>query len=333
MNLSSRRPRQPVRDAWTYDRLVRERAIALGHAIDSSTHLSYTSHVHSYLAFCKLHNFSIEPTPDTLSFFVVYMCHYIKPSSVDSYLSGICNQLEHLYPDIRRVRKGYLVSRTLAGCKRMLNSPTTRKAPLQVEDIELLFRLFPPISHDNLLFRALLLAGVLALHRLGELTWSDDPQLRSWRKVIKRSSARLTPTSFSYTLPSSKADHIFEGNLILITAQPGLINAVPTFTVYLRSRDALHPFQPALWLTSAGAVPTRSWFMNRLRTANLPNVGGHSMRAGGATFFAAAGWPDDRIQALGRWSSQAFKIYIRKNPVVLQALLHSRTSPGAPSRV
>lgn len=98
---------------------------------------------------------------------------------------------------------------------------------------------------------------------------------------------------------------------------------MPEFKAYLTSRDRLHPWQPALWLTERGDIPTRRWFLSRRRQANLQNVGGHSLRAGGATFFAAAGWPDDRIQALGRWSSDAFKIYIRKNPVVLQALLHS----------
>lgn len=321
---TSRTSRQPARVAWTHDRLVRERAIALGQAIDSSTHASYSSHVHSYLAFCKLHDFPITPTADTLSFFVVYMSHHIKPSSVDSYLSGICNQLEHLFPDIRSTRKSFLVSRTLAGCKRMLNSPTKRKLPLQIEHLDVLFDIFPPTTHDNLLFRALLLAGVLALHRLGELTWPDTVDMRSWRKVIKRSSAVLTATSFGYVLPGSKADHIFEGSQILITRQPGIRNPMPSFKDYLNSRDHLHPMQPALWLTERGEVPTRRWFLSRLRKANLENVGGHSLRAGGATFFAAAGWPDDRIQALGRWSSQAFKIYIRKNPVVLQALLHSR---------
>lgn len=319
---TTRPSRQPTRVAWTHDRLVRERAIALGQAIDPSTHLAYSSHVHSYLAFCKLHNLPIEPTADTLSFFVVYMSHHIKPTSVDSYLSGICNQLEHLYPDIRVVRKSHLVSRTLAGCKRMLNSPTKRKLPLQVEHIDTLFALFPPISHDNLLFRSLLLAGVLALHRLGELTWSDDTNLRSWRKVIRRSSAVLTDTSFGYTLPASKADHVFEGDQILITPQRGFVDPMPVLKAYMNSRDHLHPCQPALWLTERGDVPTRRWFLSRLQKANLENIGGHSLRAGGATFFAASGWPDDRIQALGRWSSDTFKIYIRKNPVVLQALLH-----------
>lgn len=99
------------------------------------------------------------------------------------------------------------------------------------------------------------------------------------------------------------------------------------FTAYLTSRDRLYRFQPALWINANQQVPTRHWFISRLRIV-LPNTyAGHSLRAGGATYFAARGWSDDRIQALGRWSTDAYRIYIRENPVVLQALLHGRVLP------
>jgi hypothetical protein len=54
------------------------------------------------------------------------------------------------------------------------------------------------------------------------------------------------------------------------------------------------------------------------------------MRAGGATALALAGVQPDVIQGMGRWASSAFQIYIRKNPVLLQAFLfsHPPTSPS-----
>ncbi|GBE86729.1 hypothetical protein SCP_0906090 [Sparassis crispa] len=252
------------------------------------------------------------------------MCHHIKPDSVDSYLSGICNQLEHLFPNIRAVRHGHLVARTLAGCKRMFNSPPNRKRPLEIEDLQLLLQVFLPNSHDNLLFRAILLCGFFALHRLGELTYPNNPRLHSSRKLIRRSSVLLTSSSCTYILPSHKADRLFQGSTIIFATQNDDIDPVQPFASYLTSRNQLFPYHPALFIASDGTVPTRSWFISRLRTYLHDNVTGHSLRAGGATFFAAAGWPDNRIQALGCWSSEAFKIYIRKNPVVLQALLHGR---------
>ena len=331
---SSRASRQPVREPWTLARLVHERAIALGHAVDRSTALSYSSHLQSYLTFCKLHAFPVEPTPDTLSFYTVFMSHHIKPSSVDSYLSGICHELQSVFPTVRSARRDPLVVRTLAGCKRLYNTPVRRKAPLTVGHLTRALAFFPPTSHDNLLFLALLGSGFFALHRLGELVSPDSAGLRVWRKVILRSSAFVTADAYGYTLPGHKADRFYAGSQILVSADlPTLPGFQPRalFGAYLASRDRLFPLEPALWLTSSGTLPTRRWFLSRL-AACVPDadIAGHSLRAGGATFYAAAGWPDDRIQALGRWSSEAFRIYIRQHPVLLQALLFARTAAPAP---
>ena len=46
------------------------------------------------------------------------------------------------------------------------------------------------------------------------------------------------------------------------------------------------------------------------------------MRAGGATHLAQLGTPAPVIRALGRWSSDAWELYIRVHPTLLQALLH-----------
>jgi hypothetical protein len=83
------------------ERLVNERSISLGYSIDASSFGAYTSALNSYNTFCNLHELPIDPTPDTLSFYIVFLSTYIKPDSVNSYLSGICRQLEPFYPDVR----------------------------------------------------------------------------------------------------------------------------------------------------------------------------------------------------------------------------------------
>jgi hypothetical protein len=113
MNFEPTVTRQPPSKPWWHERLVRERAIALGHAINRSTKASYNSATNSYLTFCHLHCRPIDPTPETLSFFTVFMSHHINPKSVDNYLSGICNNLEGFFPDIRKYRASPLVSKTL----------------------------------------------------------------------------------------------------------------------------------------------------------------------------------------------------------------------------
>lgn len=323
--------RQPRRAAWMEERLVWERAIAMGHAIDPRTFLTYTSHLQSYLSFCKNHGFPIEPTPDTLSFFTVYMCHHIKPSSVDSYLSGICHQLQHIFPDVRKVRNSHLITRTLRGCKKLYGTPTNRKRPLSIDDLSLLVRAYPLDKHDNLLFCNILVCGFFALHRLGELTWPDNIKLRESKKLVARSSVTMSESMCGYTLPAHKGDSLFEGSKILISTRDNSLNPIAFFRAYLASRDSLFPYLPQLFLTTSGAPPTCHWFLSRLNRYINDNVSGHSLRSGGATYFASCGWSDDRIQALGRWHSDTFRIYIRKNPVVLQVLLHSHQVASNPN--
>ncbi|VDC07991.1 unnamed protein product [Peniophora sp. CBMAI 1063] len=305
------------------------RARALGAAVDLSTALSYSSGTRSYLSFTKLHELPVDPTADTLSLFAVYMSSYIKPTSVDSYLSGVCNVLEPFYPDVRKNRNSALVRRTIKGCKRLYSSAPERAEALTLEDLARASHTLVSPSHDDLAFLAMLHVGFFGLHRLAELTDHDTPKLRNPRKTMRRSTVKFADdgTSFSYWLPTHKADALYEGNTVHILRRDDGPDPMSVFRAYLASRDR-RPFAlcPQLWLLADGRVPTRSWFTSRLRQL-FPNsgVGGHSMRPGGATFFALEGYPDDRIQGLGRWTSDAFKMYIRKHPALLHALLLARS--------
>lgn len=91
---------------------------------------------------------------------------------------------------------------------------------------------------------------------------------------------------------------------------------------YILSRDRLFAPLPEMWLKRDGQRPQRSWFMSRLRLFCPPDIAGHSLRAGGATFLAQQGVSLDIIQALGRWSSDTFRSYIRIHPTLLHASLH-----------
>ena len=110
--------RQPTQPAWTLEHLIYEHSILLGMVINTSTHISYTSALNSYLTFCKLYDFDINPMPETLSLYVAYQSMFINPKSVDSYLSGIANQMEAFFPNVQENRNSILVSRTLKGAKR-----------------------------------------------------------------------------------------------------------------------------------------------------------------------------------------------------------------------
>lgn len=321
------RSRQPQREPWTHERLVHERSLALGQAVDTSTWKTYGSALNSYIEFCRIHNFPIDPSTDSLSFFIVFLAgNGIKPTSIDSYLSGICQQLEPYFPDVRSIRKSTLVARTLKGCRRRFGTPTNRKRALTVDNLlRVITHFTASILHDDKLFVAQIVTGFSALLRLGELTAPDDDALHDPRKVVKRLSVKISPGQYQFFLPSHKADKFFEGNTIIVKKFPRAdFDPNTHFLEYLASRDALFPFSSPLWLTAGGSVPKRAMFIRRLRMFFDDSVGGQSMRAGGATFMAECGFAPSLIQASGRWASQTFQIYIRKNPVLIQAMLFGR---------
>ncbi|KAJ3831739.1 hypothetical protein F5878DRAFT_549150 [Lentinula raphanica] len=249
------RTRQPARRPWSREELVRGRNIALGLATDLSSQNSYNSHLNSYIAFCSNHSFPLDPTPDTLSFFVVYMSYHIEPRSVGTYLSGICDRLEPYFPDVRQNRNSTIVRKTLTGMKKLRSKPVRRKQPLTRKH---LLDVTSPLSdsspYDECLFGVLLVTGTCGLLRLGELTIPDNANIRNFRKVTSRASLEfINDNGFAFWLPYHKADRLFEGNRI------------------------------------DGASP-------------------------------------QAIQAAGRWASDTFQIYIRKNPFVLNAMLAARRS-------
>jgi len=308
------------------DRLIHERSILLGMAIDNSTASTYTSATNSYLTFCKLHNIPIDPTSETLSYYITFQSSHINPKSVESYLSGICSNLEPFFPDIRSNRDSALVKRTLRGALRRHGQPTKRKSPLTTTHLQSVTTdLAASRDHDDMLFLSMLNTGFTGLLRLGELAVSDNPQLRDFRKVTLRNSLRLLAGNYDFFLPTHKSDTTFEGNRVHIAQIVNAPDPKPIMERYIQSRDMLFPLHPQLWLRANGRSPSRSWFLRRLKQYCPPDIAGQSMRAGGATALAEAGAPGELIRGAGRWSSNAFERYIRKNIIVLHALILGRS--------
>ena len=121
-----------------------------------------------------------------MSFYIVFMSRHIDPKSVKTYLSGICQQLEPYFPNVHQARHSPLVERTMKGCMRLHGTATKRKRALTTSDLQkVLLDLAHSQSHDDFLFRTMLLTGFFALMRLRELSFPNDVSLRNWKKVTK----------------------------------------------------------------------------------------------------------------------------------------------------
>ncbi|KAF8591031.1 hypothetical protein K439DRAFT_1644463 [Ramaria rubella] len=241
---------------------------------------------------CLVHDFPVQPTVDTLSFYVVFMCHHIKPASVSAYLSGIANTLEPYFPNIRDMCHNTLVSRTLTGMKKLRGGAETQcKRALIQEDLHRLLTKFDTVDYDDTLFLAMLFTDFYRLMHLGELTH---------KKTSMCHSVCFTGTRYSFRLPYHKGDRLYEGSTIMIEAHPSsALNAVPHMQSYLAKHDERFFLLPELWLTSFGSMPTYSWFVARLQSFLGSSITGHSICSGGATALALAGVADDVIQAMG----------------------------------
>jgi len=85
---------------------------------------------------------------------------------------------------------------------------------------------------------------------------------------------------------------------------------------YTKLRDSKHGARSPLFLRENGLHPSRSWFDRKFFAVLDHSYGGQSARAGGATFYASLGVTEDVLQAIGQWSSSAWKIYIRDHPTI-----------------
>nr|VWO99908.1 Chromatin modification-related protein EAF1 (ESA1-associated factor 1) (Vacuolar import and degradation protein 21) [Ganoderma boninense] len=317
----SYRTKQLVSIPLSLEKLLYERQVTLDASVDLNTSSSYSSACNMYLCFCQRLNLPFDPTPETLSLFVVHEAlRHLELHSINTYLSGICNKLKPFYPRVRLARRSPLVRRTLKGTMRLYSQPTRRKRALAPDDLDIVAaELAHSTLHDDRLFFAQLLTGFHGLLRLGRMVWPDNPNLRSSRKLTLRTTIATSPSSISFLLHSHKSDCFFDGDRVLISTNLSGIAPINAFTAYLASRDNKFPFHPQLWLRGNRSVPTRRWFISRLHKFFPADISGHSMRSGGATTLAVAGVSSTSIQAIGRWSSDAWQVYIRKHPVLVHA--------------
>ncbi len=336
MNLQAGvRVRQPKRAAWTIDHLRSQRAIYLSNCLDASTKTTYQSGLNSYLAFCSLHNLDIEPSPDTLSFYISFMARQTGPSrklisicTITSYLSGISHHLEPFYPNIQPIRKHPLVVKTLHGAEKTDGQMITHKLPIEDVHLRLLVSKFGTSDNfDDCLFLAICFTAYHGLMRLRELVVPDNPKFINFCKLSLHCMVEFIQNdsiqAFKFNLPTHKADHRYHGNSVIIQSRVAPLDPVSIFSRYLSFQDSSFPFFPHLWIRQDGSLPSRSWFTRRLHLFLPKHFLGHSFRAGGATHLAAIGIPNEKIQAMGCWSSEAWCIYVRKNPIILLANVSS----------
>lgn len=278
-----------------------------------STLIKYKSGFKSFAKFCVLFKQPFIPNVRNLCDYIAYASRSISPRSVRAYLVGIHHIFKLNFPSVICETQDSKVKAVMKSNIKNRSKPVIRKNPLTLKQIEMVVSQSSK-SHDDKLFLALLGIGFGGLHRLGELTVPDSNYLFDSNKIILRSSLQFSSCKkfIQYHLPYSKSDSCFIGAPIIIqsfentTACP-----VKLLKAYLRSRDELFMGASELFVTVSGSPPSRTWFLSRFHKYFDKSFSGHSLRSGGATALAQAGATMDYIKSAGRWSSEAFLIYVR----------------------
>ena len=239
----------------------------------------------------------------------LYLCG-LKSYHVDLGLSATA------FSDVRLERVIRGIKREYAEPGRRARSPLTRDCLLQV-----LRRLRQP-TYKNATLRAAFTLAFAGFLRVGEFTYERadlnlGPNFRNW--FLTRSSVRISrdQSHMSLYLPASKTDPFRQGVEIIIAASRDEACPIAAM-VNLQNMDRRRNAQDPLFTADNHLLLpfTRQYVVQSLRTlATAAGLGegswnSHSFRRGAATWAAEVGIPEHQIQALGRWSSSAYRSYI-----------------------
>ena len=286
---------------------------------------SYLSSWKSFKEFLFLYNLPF-PSLDvlTLSSFATHLhsVRKIKAASIQSYFSGInfmvklasgspCPALDHA--QINLLMKGLKKSEPRADPSRQALT-----ADLLLKCVSTLRSGYVGQPVDTCL-EAMLLLGFFVFLRCAEFTALKahyNPAIHASLSDISFSS----PTTLTFSLKSSKTNQTGPAQTILLFKLDSALSPYETIHkhIALRISQGAGPSDP-LFTNEANQIATRCWFLHHFRQIlsrsgiDPSHFSGHSLRVGAATSASRSGISDRVIKQLGRWSSQAYALYIRNN--------------------
>ena len=264
----------------------------------------------AFVAWCRLPR--TRPQPKPLGLLPATICDYIAAVVFQVVRWGLPDPRDNA-PTLQRV---------LRGARKEGGRPAVRRLPI-THDLLLQFyeTLDVALTFAHAVMWALMCVCFWGLFRLGELAPPAVSLKTQWPAVEDlRNSGFDFATLF---IRQSKTDPFRRGFCAQLFGSGGV--TCPLRAVAWMRRLAPFPLragQPLFSLDGKTPVTKRvvldavarclSAVDKRLGTTlAASSAGAASFRRGGATSLARAGAPDSVVQALGRWRSDAYKIYIQ----------------------
>lgn len=245
----------------------------------------------------------------------------VQPKTIKSYLS----HLRSLHVDLGldfHITESPVVQRVIRGIKKVHGEKAKRdRLPITLAILRLfLQQLSPETNSTHCVLTAAYTLAFAAFMRCGEFTFPSAKTPVNAGIHLTRRSITFIPsiedaTHVELNMPASKTDPFRMGVTILVSAAPGASTCPVTALTRLYRLLPLDS-GASLFERPGSLLFTRSFLIESLRQA-IHDIGldpskyaGHSFRRGAATQAAIAGYSDHEIQLLGRWRSDAFKLYI-----------------------
>lgn len=291
-------------------------------ALAPATKVNYTAAFNKYEEFCKFHHIPTIPTSqDTLIAFSTDLSYTLAHASIKVHLAAIAfNSAMKGHPiHFRDFKRLYYL---LRGIKRAQGSKKRKKkrapiTPCMLRAInENLFN-SSRMYEDKVMLWAALLTAFYGFLRVSEYTSTRKKTFDPTSTLLFSDMNFVSDGSVTLFIKTSKTDPFRDGVPLRIAPNNSHlcpVNALKHLHRHHPTRNGpLFTFQNGRFLTrrdiNALLVST---------TDGVANISSHSLRIGAASTAAAAGCPKWLIQALGRWSSDCFREYIRIPKATIQ---------------
>ncbi|XP_053396909.1 uncharacterized protein LOC128556304 [Mercenaria mercenaria] len=249
--------------------------------------------------------------------------HGLSASTARIYVASIGFQCKILgYED---VTKQFVISKMLEGIKRSKTRSDCR-LPITPSLLSNILLKLPAVCtnvYETILFSAAYSLAFFGFLRVGELTASKRQNLSSTLCVNDINLIQESKTLI-VSLRFSKTDQEGKGERLQISAQGGHICPVKNVKEFLSMRPKM---QGPFFVHFDGSPLTRYQFSAVLSKAlavqSLSHMcfKSHSFRIGAATTAASLGMTDKEIKLAGRWSSDAYKGYVRSPTRMIPKLI------------
>ena len=254
------------------------------------------------------------PTSEqTLLRFCSHLADRLHHSSIKVYLSAIRSlYIDQGFPD--PLVNCLQLQRLLRGIKRHQGSSLPQRQPVTADLMRIIQRSLDAHNSEHIMLWAACCLGFFGFLRAGEFTvnCAFDPSIHLTVQDLQV-DAEVNPSSLRVRIKSSKTDPFRPGCVIYLGRGQAPLCPISAILAYLHRRG---PLSGPLFIDTHGQPLTRSrlssFVQSVLQGAGIPGqFSGHSFRIGAATTATQCSIPDHLIKTMGRWSSDAYQLYVR----------------------